>query len=172
MDGVVADFENHFMDVWKKRYPNEFFVPFEERKAFKIKDDYPSEVRDKIRAIYHEQNFFLNLPVIDGAKEAIETLKNKGHTLFFCTSPLSDFKYSVIEKYIWVGKNFGPQWRKKIILTKDKTMIKGDILIDDKPEITGEIEPEWEHVLYDSPYNRATVGKRRINWWNYEKLFE
>ena len=31
----------------------------------------------------------------------------------------------------------GKDWRNRMILTKDKTIIAGDLLFDDKPKITG-----------------------------------
>ena len=31
----------------------------------------------------------------------------------------------------------GKDWSNRIILTKDKTIIAGDLLFDDKPKITG-----------------------------------
>jgi hypothetical protein len=40
---------------------------------------------------------------------------------------------------------------KKIILTGDKTVVQGDILIDDKPSVTGiNPKPTWDHINYGS----------------------
>ena len=58
----------------------------------------------------------------------------------------------------------------RIILTRYKTLVVGDILIDDRPELTGIKSPTWEHVLFDQPYNKAVTGKRRLNWQNYQKV--
>lgn len=44
--------------------------------------------------------------------------------------------------------------------------VTGDILIDDKPSVTGVESPEWEHVLFDQPYNRDVKDKRRMVGWN------
>ena len=68
----------------------------------------------------------------------------------------------MLEKYEWVENYLGDAWVKRIILTRDKTLIKGDYLIDDKPVITGvERSPEWEQIVYDRPYNRD-VNKKRL----------
>ena len=40
-------------------------------------------------------------------------------------------------QYRWVEKHLGPQFVERIILTRDKTMISGDLLIDDKEVIQG-----------------------------------
>jgi 5'-nucleotidase len=69
-----------------------------------------------------------------------------------------------------VEKNLGPDWVKRVILTKDKTLVKADFLIDDKPEITGaEAVPVWEHILYDRPYNRG-ANRKRLTWANWKEV--
>lgn len=45
------------------------------------------------------------------------------------------------------------RWLTRLIITSDKTKIRGDLLIDDKPYITGSEYPAWEHVLFTAPYN-------------------
>ena len=62
---------------------------------------------------------------------------------------MSYYYNCVLEKYQWVEAHFGYDWTKRVILTRDKTIVSGDILIDDKPEITGCAMPPWQHVLYD-----------------------
>lgn len=41
-------------------------------------------------------------------------------------------------QYAWVEKHLGHDFLEQVILTRDKTLITGDILIDDKPDILGE----------------------------------
>ena len=66
----------------------------------------------------------------------------------------------------------GNDWIRNIILTNDKTVVKADILIDDKPVITGVENPEWEHIIFDQPYNRQIKDKRRIDWGNWKSVIE
>lgn len=40
-------------------------------------------------------------------------------------------------QYRWVEQNLGPQFVERIILTRDKTVVMGDLLIDDKDDIQG-----------------------------------
>lgn len=42
-------------------------------------------------------------------------------------------------QYAWVERHLGPEFLDKVILTRDKTIVSGDILIDDKPDILGRI---------------------------------
>ncbi len=89
-------------------------------------------------------------------------MKKEGHEVFICTAPLSHYESCVLEKYEWTERYLGIEWTKRIILTRDKTLVKGDFLIDDKPEITGIITPVWEHIIYDKPYNRSVTSKKRL----------
>ena len=43
------------------------------------------------------------------------------------------------EKYQWVEKYLGKSAVSQLMLTKDKTIVHGDILIDDKPMIKDRI---------------------------------
>ena len=170
MDGVIADFDQELLMRWRERHPDKSYVPLEERKTFYVKDSYPEELKPLVAEILLESSFFREMLPMKGAKEALEEMREKGWEVFICTSPLSTYKNCVSEKYEWVENYLGPSWVKQVILTKDKTIIKGDFLIDDKPLITGvEASPEWEHILYDRPYNRG-ANRRRITWDNWKDI--
>ena len=93
-----------------------------------------------------------------------------GHQVFLCTSPLSEYQNCVLEKYEWVDEHLGPEWVDQIVLTRDKTIVYGDVLIDDRPQIDGAATPTWEHILYDQPYNRTETSKRRLTWANWRSV--
>lgn len=40
-------------------------------------------------------------------------------------------------QYAWVEKHFGQEFLEQIVLTRDKTVVSADLLIDDRPDITG-----------------------------------
>jgi 5'-nucleotidase len=170
MDGVIADYDGELLQRWRSRHADKFYIPLEERTTFYVKDNYPEELKPLVAEILLEAGFFRNMLPVPGAKEALEEMQARGLEVFICTSPLSSYKNCVLEKYEWVEEYLGPSWVRQIVLTKDKTIIKGDILIDDKPLITGaEEHPEWEHILYDRPYNKG-VHRRRITWDNWRNV--
>lgn len=164
MDGVLADFENGFIVEYRKTFPTLTPIPVGERKNFYVTSDYPSEMQKNVESVYHTPGFFENLPVIPGGKESLELMSSLGHQVFICTSPLTRYDDCVLEKYNWVAKNLGYEWTRKMIVTSDKTLVQGDILIDDKPYPHGVGIASWEHVLYDAPYNKNIPEKRRITW--------
>lgn len=170
MDGVLADFEGHLMAEWRARYPNTFDLAREDRTTFYLSRQFPKEHRQKLFDIMYSQQFFASLPAIPGGREALEQMDAMGWEVFLCSSPLLSNKTGASEKYAWVEKHLGADWLGRLILAPDKTMVQGDILIDDRPEITGAATPTWEHVLYDHPYNRHVNGKRRLTWENWKHV--
>jgi len=170
MDGVLADFETGFLEAWKKKFPKSPHVPLEKRKVFSVRNDYPKELEKDVESIYRTPGFFQNLHVITGGKEALAKMEELGHEVFICTSLISKYENCILEKYHWVSKNLGYEWTKRMIVTKDKTLVFGDILIDDKPQHLGLKKPAWKHVLFDRPYNRHETSKLRITWQTWEEI--
>jgi len=173
-DGVLADFEGEFLRRWQKKYPDLPYVPYEQRSSFYLYDDYPKELRRQIEDIYFARGFFGSLPPIDGALEAIKAMKKEGYIVKICTSPLTGNKDCLTEKHNWIEKHLGKEWIRDLIISSDKTLVYGDYLIDDKPDIHGTLVPSWEHIVFDTPYNRSVNnGKRRINnWHQWKKILE
>ena len=169
-DGPLADFETGFLEIWRKRYPEEYYLPIEHRKTFYIRDDYPEELKDKVEEIYHAPEFYRNLPPVLGSVDAVRNLVDLGLDVRICTSPLTRYENCVLEKYQWVERYLGREFTKKIILTKDKTIVKGRYLIDDRPTIEGKSLAEWEHIIFDCSYNRHVKEKRRLNWDNWREV--
>lgn len=170
MDDVLADFDSEFLKRWREKYPDKFYVPLEKRSRFYMKEQYPEEVWDLVKEIYGSPGFIRSLPVVPGGIEAVNELSERGYEVFICSAPLSNYENCVLEKYEWIKEHLGRDWTKKLILTRDKTLVKGKILIDDRPEINGAANPEWEHILYDRPYNRNIKDKRRLTWKNWKEV--
>ena len=170
MDNVLADYEGEFLQRYRKNFPNHFYIPLEKRNTFYLYDQYPPELKKTVEGILTSVGFFENLPPIEGGKEAIEKMKSLGHEVFICTSFISNYKNCILEKYAWVEKNLGYYWTLRTILTKDKTLVYGDYLIDDRPEHKGIRKPSWEHILYQMPYNKDLKEKRRLTWKNWEDI--
>lgn len=168
-DGVLANYYQRFLEIWRTENPQKVWVPFEKTTDHDIDKDYPHEYRDLIEEIPLRKSFYRSLEPMQGAKEALEKMLGLGHDVRICTAPKRSHTYCVPEKFAWVEEHLGQKWTERIILTRDKTLVHGDILIDDKPTITGVHTPSWEQVFYDQPYNRA-YDKRRLTWINYQEV--
>lgn len=168
-DGVIADFEQGILNKFRNLYPDEPFVPLEQRTTFYVEEDYSKNIRPLIKGIYLSPGFYRNLPPVQGALEALTELQEQ-HDVFICTSPLSEYQNCILEKYEWVDEHLGKEWVKRLRPERDKTLTFGDILIDDRPKVTGHLKtPFWQHVLFDQPYNRGS-DKPRLNWNNYKEV--
>ncbi|XP_060573932.1 5'(3')-deoxyribonucleotidase, cytosolic type-like isoform X1 [Ruditapes philippinarum] len=172
MDGVLCDFEGDFLEAFKRKYPDEPHIELEDREGFWLREQYEKMKPGSTplcSAIYNSRGFFQNLSEIPGAVDAAREMAIlEGVDVFICTSPLNNYKYCLKEKFHWVEKHLGRNWCEKIILTKDKTMANGHLLIDDRPNISGaNVSPSWEHVVFTSCHNRTTDirGKRRLDNW-------
>ena len=172
MDGVLCDFHKKFLENWRKKYPNREYIELKDTTDFYITNEYPEEYKEDIKEIYNSPNFFSSLDPIEGGINAIKEMVKLGHEVFICTAPLDNYDYCVLEKMQWIEKHLGKEFVKKMIISYDKTHVKGDILIDDMPEVKGSNTPEWEHVIFDRPYNRNVNNKRKINWVNWKEVLK
>ncbi|MCD0506228.1 5'-3'-deoxyribonucleotidase [Bordetella petrii] len=169
-DGVLADFEHAFLAAWRRKHPDTEPVAYENRRSFRILEDYPAELRARAEAIYTAPGFIRDLPPVPGALEAYRELLALGMDVRICSSPLHQFENCVAEKYLWVERHLGRPATERLILTRDKTLVRGDLLIDDKPHIEGAVRPSWRHIVYDAPYNRQAAGRPRLTWSNWRNV--
>ncbi|XP_074867092.1 5'(3')-deoxyribonucleotidase, mitochondrial isoform X2 [Carettochelys insculpta] len=151
MDGVLADFEGGFLKKFRARYPEKPYIALEDRRGFWVSEQYGQlrpELSEKAISIWESKNFFIELDPIPGAVEAVKQMAELEKTdVFICTSPIKKYRYCSYEKYAWVEKHFGQEFLEQIVLTRDKTVISGDLLIDDRPDITDHRTPT-DNILY------------------------
>lgn len=170
-DGVLADYTKAHLEAIREAFPElERISPLECIK-WNTEEHFPPRYRKRIEALALSPGFFRNLEPLPGAILAMKELLQDGHDVRICTAPKRAFENCVGEKFAWVKEHLGQEFAERIIMTRDKTLVQGDILIDDKPDVSGRIVPSWTHILFDQPYNRSS-RVRRINWQNYREVLE
>lgn len=118
-----------------------------------------------IRLIMQEPGFYRRLEPIPGAKQALKAALKAGHDVRIVSSPYISNPTCASDKIDWIVRHYGSHWASRLILTNDKTVVHGDFLIDDKPSVTGSMEPTWQHVVFgDYAYNRNVPGLRISAW--------
>uniref|UniRef100_A0A0K8S112 5'(3')-deoxyribonucleotidase, cytosolic type n=1 Tax=Crotalus horridus TaxID=35024 RepID=A0A0K8S112_CROHD len=173
MDGVLSDFEGGLLRDFVASYPEEPHVELAQRKGFLALDQYRrlrEDLGEKIASVYESPGFFLSLQPIPGAIEAMHEMNEMPNTdVFICTSPIRKYEYCISEKYRWVAQHLGPNFVGRLILTRDKTVVSADLLIDDKDTIKGvEPNPSWEHILFSCCHNKhlkLQPPRRRLESW-------
>lgn len=123
MDGVAADFDAAFCKVAEKEW-----LEGQEKKV--------------------PEKFFEDLEPIEGAIESITALAQI-YDLYFLSTPQWSNPNCWREKRIWVEKHFGETMFKRLILTHNKGLLKGEFLIDDRIQ-NGVNEFEGEHIHFGS----------------------
>jgi len=86
-----------------------------------------------------QYGFFANLTPKEGAIEAIEALiQSPVFELYVLTAPSTRNPFSYTEKRVWIEKYFGYDFVEKLIICVNKSLLKGDYLIDDNTSGKGQ----------------------------------
>lgn len=102
--------------------------------------------------------FFSDMEEIPNSIESVKELSSM-HDVWFLSRPSFKNLHSYTEKATWIRNKFGCDLQKKLILCGDKSLLRGDILIDDSDNANqekfeglwikiGSSEcPDWKCVL-------------------------
>ncbi|XP_053521670.1 5'(3')-deoxyribonucleotidase, mitochondrial [Artibeus jamaicensis] len=173
VDRVLADFEGGFFRQFRARFPDQPFIALKDRRDFWVSEQYghlQPGLSEKAISIWESENFFFLLEPLPGAVEAVKQVANLENTdISMCTSPIKMYKYCSYEKYAWVEKHLGPDFLEQVVLTRHKTLVSADLLIDDRPDITGaKPSPSWEHILFTACHDRhlplQPASRRLLSW--------
>jgi 5'(3')-deoxyribonucleotidase len=121
-----------------------------------------------LSSLAEESGFCADLQPLPGAIEAIAALDLRAD-VYCVTSPFSGPHWH-FERTAWLKRNFSFD-KSHVIHAYTKRLIRGDFLIDDKPETICEWAEAWPSstaLLWDAPYNRGGVlpsNARRVHGW-------
>ncbi len=123
--------------------------------------DYRARMDERRRAVpaqgfpQAEWGFFLRLAPLPGALDGIRALAKHFDT-WILTRPSTPNPLCYTEKRVRVEEHLGPDWVERLIMCPDKSLLRGDVLIDDTPWphfqgeqlLFGSAEfPDWSRVL-------------------------
>jgi len=120
--------------------------------------------------VLNDPTFYADLEPLYGAFEALEGMRAAGLDLVICSKPTISNPTCASAKFDWLVKHFGSYYAKRLILTLDKTRVRGDYLIDDHPEVTGHDLPIWQHIVFAASYNRESTKPRLGRWSEWRKV--
>lgn len=100
-------------------------------------------------------DWFRDLPPTIGAIEGINLLADHPDVadVYICTKPMERNRLCRDAKADWVRRHLGREWERRLILSPDKGMVRGDILLDDAPKSEWFARAEWSPVIYRTPWN-------------------
>lgn len=164
MDDVMCNFVEALCNWLNKEHGTSVVV--DDITEWELRKFFPGLSIDEIFNPTHTEEFWKTVTPIEGAPETIRKLIHEGFKVYICTS--SDYR-TVKHKFDWVLKKYFPyiSWR-QVIITKEKGMIRGDILIDDGVHnLEG---TNFEKILMSAPSNQSydaeKNGMKRANSWN------
>jgi 5'-nucleotidase len=170
MDDTVTQFTGRALALLAARHPN-LVLPAADATTFPLADSFEPEQRCLVTALFKEPGYFREMEPIAGAVDALRAMVDAGYNVRLCTAPLAASPACCAEKAEWVIRHLGPSWIDRLVLTRDKTLVRGDVLIDDAPKAKGDaLAPSWTHVYFSQPHNLPTApgadaSRLRLERW-------
>ena len=96
--------------------------------------------------------FFLGLEPLPGAVEAYWKLKEMGHRVIFLTAPSVMNPMCYTEKRMSIEKHFGFDACYDLIIAHDKSLLIGDMLIDDRWDSNKQNEFKGRFIHFGGKY--------------------
>jgi 5'-nucleotidase len=164
MDDVLADTSQAILEAFntinhtnynKEYFRNKVFYEFINQAQF-----------ESIRPMIEAKGFFADLPVMADAVQVMHDLQAKYDV--FVVSAATEFPNSLEEKYHWLANYFPFIHWKNFVLCGDKSIIKGDIMIDDHEKNLKTFE--GESLLFDAVHNWHLEGYQRVHNWKEIEL--
>jgi 5'-nucleotidase len=164
VDGVCADLHTE----WLRRYNAEFSdtLTVERIHQWDMVPAVKPACGKQIYKYLNQPDLYEHVPVIGGAKEGVDGLRDSGWRVVFvtsCTKGMADQKWEWLERHHFLAPTKGQS--ADLIIAHDKSLIRADALLDD---YDGNLGPWMRRgILLDAPYNRAAIGSwTRISRWS------
>jgi len=158
MDEVLADPIHKFIQLYNRDYN----VPTDllQEPGREFFHHIPTEINNKWYEYINQKGFFRDLPVIDGAVEAVKKLQENNE--IYIVSAAMEFRNSLEDKLDWLSEHFPFIGWRNIMFCGDK-IVNVDVLIDDRAK--NFVGFEGRKLLFTSPHNLLLTDYERVNNW-------
>jgi 5'(3')-deoxyribonucleotidase len=166
MDEVIADALGEHLLRYNRDFRSNITV--EDLHGHWLWDYVPEERQAALYDYMTSEDFFEVLGVMPESQRVLELLQAK-YDVFIATAAM-EVPSSFNAKFKWLAKYFPFIQPSRIVFCGDKSILRGDFLIDDNPRQLRLFRGEG--ILFSSPANAGVSGFRRVNnWLDVEKLF-
>ena len=153
VDDVVAD----LMPSWLEQYNNEYNDNLTPDKitTWDISSLVVPDAKNRIYEIINNHRFYYSVQPVVGALEGILSLRKSGHRVIFVTSAMvghagDKLRWLQHNRFLDPGKINDDDY----IEVADKTLVKGDIIIDDRVKnVLGYVKTGGCAILFSRPWN-------------------
>lgn len=163
MDDVLENLSFAWVEWLNNEYGTE--VEWNSTRDWDMSKSFPDLTPAQIYSPLYDDDFWQTVKPIDGAADVLKKLIDDGHQLYVVTTS----NYTTLKtKMDDVLFKFYPflDWN-NVIVTANKQMIRGDVLIDDGPHNL--MGGEYKKILMDAPHNRDFkewfYGINRVHSW-------
>lgn len=179
IDNVLAKLQEGFCEYYKRKYGKE--LRMEDCEGYWLSKILliPPEQEYPLWKEYHDSDLFGDMEIMDGAKEVIDSLKNK-HEFIFITARNLGWKQKTLE----FMKKFFPEDNFQIIFSGDvygEGKRKGEIckelgislIIEDHHEKSLEYaNGGMDVILFERPWNKKVVHEKITRASNWKEIGE
>lgn len=165
VDGIIADFETAFLEVARDltgrdivRDPTQWCMEAQCRLT--------EEEAGEVWSVIHGSRFARDLDPYPFAVDNVKSLSELCN-VYFVTSPMEENPTWAHDRALWLRSHFGDELGSKVISTKHKHCVRGNVFVDDKPE---HIE-QWSRAhgdgaafLWNRAYN-SEIELPRVRSW-------
>lgn len=167
-DGVLEDLTQVWIELLNETYGRN--VKYEDVVEWDMCKAYPGLTRDQVYGMELQPEIYDRMRPLEGAREVLEKIIAKGHELYVVTNTPYEVFTDKMEKVMFKYYPF-LTWD-HFIVTSNKKLIKGDVLIDDG--VHNLIEGDYKKILVSAPYNEEfdaeSHGMIRVrNWKDIEE---
>lgn len=156
-DGVINNFQEQLLNHLNKIHNTNY--KFEDITHY----DWLPNTFENCWVPIEEKSFWDTITVYREAIDTIESLVKNGHTIYLATAshftPILGYKITKMLSYFdtnLVGE-------RNVIVGKDKSMIMGDLLVDDFP--TNLDKFKGMTICFSQPWNKTYDKTKRTNNW-------
>ncbi len=158
MDGCMAEFMGHIYSTVKAETGRQYCHADTVDYWFNDSPD-----RALFLDIMNREGTYRHLGVISGAREAITRLR-ESYDVVVCSAPPKTSKTAEDEKREWLAEHFDTDFAEQAIITRDKHLVIGRVLIEDNPHI--DRDANWRPVMFDQAWNREVTDLPRMYGWH------
>lgn len=167
VDGVVADFTDHLLQAVSAKLTLQDITDWD---IFRFMSEHEKK---HAHHVLEQPSFWISQPVIDGAKEGIQRIRDDGYTVIWCTSPWVSCTSWASVRRAWLKQHFAAA-HDEVVVSARKDLLRGDLFIDDKPQHVF----SWEAMngtgsyLFNAPYNQSHDWPRLDGWADIERVLD
>ena len=166
-DGVLENLTEVFPELINKKYGTD--VKYEDITEWGFEKYFPNLTYEEVYSTEFDPELYERTKPKKDAPEILKKLIDDGHEIYVVTNT----KYKAVElKMEKVMKKYFPflSW-KNFIITSNKQMIKGDVLIDDG--VHNLIGGDYAKILFEAPWNRDfdTEANGMFRAKNWEEIY-